>query len=289
MKFVISNYGSTTQTECFYFNAALNLINGCSSAMWDNKTISAYDMFDAIKPDYFITHINTIFTDVLHYIEENGGPSLIINATGLKADNIKEIESVLLSKKIPISFFYSNSDDQVYKLSKTNMICIPLGADVFLNTSGADFNINKCFLINKEDQLKSSDGTYHNVSTGEADKNIGDIHLGVSELAQIYKNYDEIVFRFYGSMLPQSLFDAIYYGNKVYYDLEDGETQGVVESKLKKIFKVDDLTNVKEIKNIVKNKHTCLHRTKSLLSQLPSHNIINGLDQIIDYQKGLTT
>lgn len=286
MKFVISNYGSTTQTECFYFNAALNLINGCSSAIWDNKTISAYDMFDAIKPDYFITHINTIFTDVLSYIEENGGPSLIINTTGLPPDHIKEIESVLLSQKIPIAFFYSNSDDQVCKLSKTNMVCIPLGADVFLHTNGSNFNIDKCFLVNKNEQIKSSEGTYHNVSTGEADKKIGDVYLDISELAKIYKNYNEIIFRFYGSMLPQSLFDSIYYGNKVYYDLEDKEKQSSVEGKLKKILKLDDLTNAQEMKSIVKNKHTCLHRTKSLLSQLPSHDIINGLDQIIDHQKG---
>lgn len=287
MKFLISNYGSKTQTECYYFNAAINLINGCTSAIWDNKQISAYDILDTIKPDYFITHVNTIFTDVLHYIQENNGPSLIINTTGLPIDHIKEIEKELLSQKIPIAFFYSNSDEQIYKLSKTNMVCIPLGADIFLQNSGSDFQIDTCFLINNKDQIKTNKTTYHNIAIGEADNNIGDLYLDISELAPLYKNYKEIIFRYYGSMLPQSLFDAIYYGNAVYYDLDDKETQLRVEAKLKKIFGIDDLNDTHKIKNTVRNKHTCLHRTKSLLSQLPSHDIIGGLDQIIDYQKGL--
>ena len=46
MKFLISNYSTSTQSECMYINTALNLLSTCKSTIWNEKTISAYDIFD---------------------------------------------------------------------------------------------------------------------------------------------------------------------------------------------------------------------------------------------------
>jgi hypothetical protein len=164
MKFLISNYSSESQTEPFYFNTSINLLNGYKSTLWDNNTTSAYDIFDLVKPDYYITHISAIPTDVIDYLRNHKTTSIILNVTGETRDNLEKMEQILIEESIKCPFFYTNSDDEVYKLKNIKMLSIPFGADVFFNTGSLSFNIDKGVIINSENDIKHYETPHHIIS-----------------------------------------------------------------------------------------------------------------------------
>jgi hypothetical protein len=280
MKFLINNYHSESQTECLYFNTVINLIKGCSSTIWDPRQCSAYDIFDLTKPDYFLTHIASIKEDVLRYMREHVGCKMIINITGANQENVEQIEKFILDHNVDIAFFFTNHDE-TYKLRHTNVVSIPLGADIFLNQHPLRYQLDKAIIVNSKSEIIQSEGSYHILSYNKKLEKDVDIVMPSNHLAGLYRNYNEIVLRFYGTLLPQIFFDAIYYGNKVYYDFEDKEQLSSINAKINKVLKLKGDEDSDTIKNIVKKKHTCLNRVKSLLSQLPSNHIIGQIDDIM--------
>jgi len=110
--------------------------------------------------------------------------------------------------------------------------------------------------------------------------------LPVNQLSNIYHNYGKLIFRSFGPIIPQSLYDAIYYGKSVGYDIDDTETRKIVSDKIKKVFRTDvDIcdpnSDKTELRKKLLDRHTCFHRVKSMLSQLPSSEHLNKIDQLI--------
>ena len=288
MRILISNYSSNSQTECYYLSSAINLIKGCSSIIWDNKEHSAYDIFDTFQPDYFLTHISTIYTDALRYMSENKNIKLIVNSTGATKEVIKKVEQMLIDENVQISFFYTNNDEEVTNLKKHNMISVPFGADVFLNNkSDTRYSIDTAFFVNDEVNIPhTKPETYHSISVDKSLQGKADIVLPIFEISSIYTNYNNIVFRYFGNFIPQLFFDTVFYGKKVQYQLDNLDQQMAVESKIKKILKLESCEDFESMKNAVRNKHTCLHRAKTILSQLPSHEFISQIDSLIQVYTG---
>jgi hypothetical protein len=288
MKILFNDYSSGSQTECYYLSSAINLIQGCSSIIWNSKEKSAYDIFDVFKPDYFVTHSSSIHTDAMHYMSENTNIKLIVNSTGNTKDIVKKIEQILIDENVEVAFFYTNNDEEVTDLKKHNMISIPFGADVFFNdTRNLKYNIDTAFFVSETDQIPCIDNkVYHSISIDKQLLGKADITLPILEISSIYQNYDNIIFKGFERFLPQVFFDTVFYGKNVKYQLDDKNTQSIVEAKIKKLLKVENVEDFQAIKASVKNKHTCLHRAKTLLSQLPSHEFISQLDGLIKNYTG---
>jgi hypothetical protein len=285
MNFVIGNYASATQTEPMYIDATLKAI-GCKSAIWNPTKISAYDIFDMVKPDYHLTHITAIMTDVVSYIKENGGVELIINISGANQDVVTNTERLLKERNVPIAFLFTNSDDCSIE-SEARLIKIGFGADLFLSKGNIPYNLDLGQIVFSKEHIKSFDCPYHTISYVKSLENDVDILLPVNQLSNIYHNYDRLVFRSFGAIIPQCLYDAIYYGKHVSYDIDDEDTRKVVSEKIKKIFRTDmdicDPNNVDsvELRKQLLDRHTCFHRVKSILSQLPSSEYLSKIDQLI--------
>jgi hypothetical protein len=284
MKFVISNYASSTQTEAIYFNASINLLDNCQSILWNPSEVSFYDIMDHTQCDIFICHAAGIPQDIIHYSNENSRPEVIINVTGLEEKNILGIEEFLLENKIKVLFFFSNSTDKIAS-KKTKTINIPFGADVFLNTKiDVEYNIDTCFFVNSQEEIVTNKQlTYHNLSTNQALEKEADSIVSSMQMGALYKKYNNIVFKYFNTILPQMFFDAVYYSENVVYDL-NSQKQEDVTKLIKRILKTEDM-DFPNIKQIVQNKHTCLNRTKSLLSQLPCQESINTIDKLIEQYK----
>jgi hypothetical protein len=287
MRILINNYSSNIQTECFYLSSTINLIKGCSSIIWENKEHSAYDIFDMFKPNYFIAHISQIYTDAIHYMVEHKDIKLIVNVTGADKETVKQLENILIDKGVDIAFFYTNADEELARLKNHNMISIPFGSDVFSGGNTISYDVDTAFFVNKESDIPQiPDLSYHSLSLNKNMNNYTDIVLPIPYMKEIYKNYHNIVIKSFDDYIPQLFFDSVFYGNNVKYDLDDSEKQSKVENKLKKLLKIDNINDFAQVKRAVKNKHTCLHRTKTLLSQLPSHGFISQLDDIIKVYTG---
>lgn len=288
MKFIVCNYSSRTQTESYYLNMTFNMLGGCKSILWNPKEISAYDLFDTISPDIFIAHISNVTTDAVAYLKENRNIQVIINVTGGNEAAISSLEKIFLDSNLNCPFFFINGDFTENKNAKIKRLGIGFGSDVFLSEGNLKYNIENGIFINDASEIKSVGDTYHTISAKEDLDNKVDIVLPVTQLSNIYRNYRNFIFRSSFEFIPQVLLDAIYYGNKVFCDIDNEEQRKSVSEKIKRIFRTDmDITDssgvdAKELKRCVMKRHTCLHKAKSLLSQFPCKEQLSGIDKLIE-------
>jgi hypothetical protein len=288
MKFLISNYITNTQSECMYINTALNLLGSCKATVWNEKEISAYDIFDLTSPDFYLTHLSNINNQALDYIKNSKAIELIINITGAGQDNVDLLEQHLESQSMKCSFLFHNNSDHGLTSKKHRIVYIGHGADIFLGNNFPPYKLENAVFVGQESEIKPFGDTYHTVSTNHKIKDAVDICMPITKLSNIYDKYDNCVIRYFGKLVPQLFYDAIYHGNKVYYSLDNEKIKNEAIEKINKLLRLDiDITNPsaidpKVIKDSVKNRHTCLHRVKSLLSQLPCKDSIKNIDNIID-------
>jgi hypothetical protein len=284
MNFIIGNYSSLTHTEPMYIDATLRAI-GCKSVLWNPSKVSAYDIFDTVKPNYYITHITSIMSDVISYIKENGGIQLIINITGANQQVVDNTERVLKEHEVPVALLFTNSDESEIK-SEARLAKIGFGADLFLSKGNLPYSIKVGQIVLSKDHIKHFDCPHHTISYNKNLENDVDILLPINQLSNIYSNYDLLIFRSFGSMVPQILYDAIYYGKSVGYDIDDPQLRQMVSDKIKKIFRTevdicDPHSDKSELRTKLLDRHTCFHRVKSILSQLPSSEYLNKIDKLI--------
>lgn len=274
MKFLISDYSSPTSTEPLYLNTTLNMI-GCASTLWNLNSASAYDMFDIVKPDIHISHVNYLSNDSLLYLKENKNIEVVINITGIRPEEFLRLESILNNYDINLKFYFTNNHNHKLK-SKTNILALSHGADIYFKNQGLKYNIENGIIINSKNQIQPIGNTYHYITLNKDLVNDVDIAMPVINLAALYKNYNKIIIKYFDNYLPQYFFDAHYYGNDVTFEVENNEQ---LATDLLKLFGSD---GINDVKNLVKKKHTCLHRTKSLLSQFPAKEYIDKLSTLTE-------
>jgi hypothetical protein len=282
MRFLIDNYANSESTEPYYLNATINNIDGCVSHLWNRNQTSAYDIFDIVKPDIFIAQKDHISLDALKYMSEHKSIGMIINVTGFNGEELLNLENIVQQNKLNVPFVFNNGIDRL-KSNKINVLNILNSADIYLlAVDKLDYKIDKAIMVQKKSQIDYSySGTYHYLSTSEELVKDVDIVQPVMRMQNIYRNYSEIVFKPFRDVIPQIFFDAIVNNNKVSYECDGTEKSRLMNEKIKSILGEDK----SEWQKIVKSKHTCLNRTKSLLSQLPCNDAVSKLGEMIGAYK----
>jgi hypothetical protein len=282
MRSLIANYSNNQTTEPLYINTSLNMA-GFESMLWPMNT-STFDIFDLAKPDIHITHHNYIAPDLLYYLKENkSNIDLIVNITGLDQEKLTKFESIFLDNSIQPALFFVNYYDHGLQTKKTNIITLLNGADIFLGSKPKQYDIDCCVFIDKENQGECNCESYHTITYKETLANVADLFFPTDQLINIYANYDRIIFKFFNGIFDQAFFDASLRNNNVFFDIKD---RTMLDIHLKKLFGeagvCDQASNISDLSHRIKQKHTCLHRVKSLLSQLPCKEYTDKLQQIIE-------
>lgn len=283
MKVLISNYASEQSTEPLYFNATLNAI-GCQSTLRP-PNVSTFDIFDIIQPDLYITHHSQLTQDIPIYLSNNSNKiALAINITGLNQNQLKELENAFDNFNITPSLFFVNYCNHNLQSRKTNIVNIPYGADIFLNTEQNQYSIQYGIFVDHKDQIKPIGQTYHYITNNNKLNNVADIFLSVDKLTHLYHNYDHIVYRYFNNVLDQSFFDASYRNLSVLFDIEDRTELKAVLGKLLDNENICDINDINSgnIRDKILQKHTGLHRTKSLVSQLLPKKYVDDIQTFID-------
>lgn len=278
MRFLIDNYANSESTEPYYLNATINNIEGCVSHVWNSNQTGAYDIFDITKPDVFIVHKDAISIDALRYMNENKNISMVINVTGFNGDELLNFENAIKEYNINVPFVFNNGADKL-KSNKINIVNILKGADIYLSAvDKLDYKIDKAVIVQKKAQIDYSySGTYHYLSTSEDLVKDVDIVQPAMRIQNIYANYSEIIFKPFNGIIPQIFFDAVLNHDNVSYECDGTEKSKLMNEKIKSMLGEDN----SEWKKFVKSKHTCLNRTKSLLSQLPCNEAVSKLGEMI--------
>ena len=267
MKFLIYNYASPWSTEPLYFHASLNLLpkNVCSASMY-NTNISVYDNFDLNKPDYVITKSTLIDKDFLSYISSNPNLNILINVTDINENELVNFSDKINSLNSNITLFGNKH------ISLKNYIQLLPSADIFIQSSIPQFKINKLIFVKQESDICELDGSYHYTTENtDLSKNV-DFILPITDLHKIFPNYDEIIFKHIDYIGTQIAFNAIYSGTKVIFETNDQN----YTDRMNAVFKGNKQLNA------VKNKHTCLHRLKTLVNHLGLNDVTKHLDPVLE-------
>lgn len=277
MKFLIENYAGYESTQALYFHKHINDYNEHSCVIRPNN-ISIFDSFDIIKPDVYICSASKLSKDALLYIKQNKDIKLIICVDDISNDDIQSLDDIIKQSEVICHFFFTSGNINNKKV-RTRIVQIRNGADINLEPSlKIQYNIQKAILVNKATKIKNYNGTFHVISCNPNLKDSIDFYLPVTMLPSVYGKYEEIIFTDLQENLSQCFFDAIYNGNKVYYDIVDEDKAKKADEIIDTTFKVGNslnynnpnkLINFDDLKRYVAEKHSSLNRTKTLLSQLP--------------------
>lgn len=278
MKFLIENYAGYESTQPLYFHKHINDYQQHSCVIRQNNA-SVFDTFDAINPDVYIASAQTLSRDSVMYLKENKHKDikLVICTDGLSSEEIQSLEDILKKNDVSCHFYFNSSETQHSQRSRVVHIrnCFDANLEPALKI---DYKIQKAVFVNKSSKIKNYQGTFHVVSTNKQMKDSVDFSLPVTMLPSIYSKYEEIIFTDIPKSLPQYFFDAIYHGEKVYYDILDEHKSKLADEIVGSVLKVgnglnynnpDKITDFSELKKHLKEKHSSLNRTKTLLSQLP--------------------
>lgn len=280
MRVLIDNYSSRTSTEPIYFEQTMKRV-GIEAVAWNRNQISTYDVFDRVQPDLFITHHNHLDNDIIKYLFGSTKPlDLVLNVTGLdeeKSVALNQLLQDLKTKKVNVPFVFSNTPEGIpearLKDFKTHSI-LP-GADLFIpNHSGLDFEIDAARVYMGEVFVNfDKHDTYHNIEIGEKTQ-FSDFSATAVDMMPLYLKYKQIYF--IGK--PEDLVSQLLFDSKIRHDnvtlLSDDQER--LDTILESVYK----TNFASPQDI-KTRHTCLHRTKRLLSKLKVDVNQQALDQMI--------
>ena len=285
MRVLIDNYSSRTSTEPIYFEQTMKRV-GIEAVVWNRNQISTYDVFDRVQPDLFITHYKHLNNDIIKYLlGSTKQMDFVLNVTCLNENEsvtLNQILQDLKAKRVKIPFVFSNTPEGIpearLKDFKTHSI-LP-GADLFIpNHSGLDFEIDaaRVYMSEPDHDFNGKHATYHNIEIGEKTE-FSDFPATAVDMMPLYSQYTQICF--IGKpqdLVSQLLFDAkIRHDNVILVsdDLEDDLEK--LNSILEGVYKANFASP-----QDIKTRHTCLHRTKRLLSKLKVTINQQALDQMI--------
>lgn len=276
MKFLIENYANYFDTQALYLNKALSKHEGVETMLWNSASCSIYDIMDRYQPDYYITSANRLSKDFAHYVINNKKIKLLLNVDYINQQTVTTLEKSINESSIDCCFFFSSK----YSIKTKNIRFVNLANahDINVNDKpdSIKYDIDKAIFVSSTNNLNKYTGSYHYISNDDKLKNSLDIVLPSHMLAPLYKNYKEILFHnIEHDYIPQSFFDAIMLGNKVYCENITKET----DEMLKKVFKLGDnsfdynstskLEDFSQVRAFITEKHLPSNRAKTILSQIP--------------------
>jgi hypothetical protein len=303
MKVLIQNYTTNSTTEPLYINECINSIEGCEATVWDKDNISAYDMFDVAKPDLFITHFSLLTEDTIKYLSQNNHISAIFNITMAQQEHVDQLNNLISENKIQCPFVFTNQPKTLNRLVShpTKLVSIMHGADIFLPQQGnnmpqyeiklgimSNYKLDKTF-----DALVENFDSYHYLTQRAEISSDFDLTFSEMQMHSLWNNYKNMVITMDSSYLPQSFFDAIVYGNSVFYCPKYESQREEMNSKIQSILGISESLSCKfehivsgqnqeYIKKTVLNRHTCIHRVKRMFSQLKHSEIEKSLSQMAE-------
>ena len=280
MKAIVQNYVTAFSTESMYITETINRISGCSAAYWKNN-ISAYDIFDTVKPDIFFTHASFLKRDTVEYLSNNANIECIFNITGLNQDVVNNVNNLIKDQNIKCPLLYTNELNKSLK-SKINLQYIPLGFDQYnpIINEIPDYKIDLgCFSISKEVSVPEEFKTYHILgSVSNAD--IKSTILEIPSLCTRYKNfviYDD------SNIVSQAFYTSLYHGTPTYYHTSNEKIKQAIKNitKSENTFDINNKEEYqwKDIQEQIKSKHTGANRVKTMFSNF-SHDIATKIETL---------
>jgi len=290
MRILFHNYSDELTTEPLYLFQALEK-SGLDAHIWANRNVSAFDTFDQVKPDVFVSNFRNVTPDIVKYLNQNSNIDLVLNVTGCSEAQMVGIEDHLKLNNIKCPFVFVNSFENK-PLPKTKFKCerIYPAFDLFRvrpqkpNPDCKEAILSQSFDDHLEKELEGKE-VYHliQVTEGEKDENF-DMRVNASsihELAQYYKSFTLVGDVDFCS--SQLFFDLNFNAKNVTVKFEDKEG---FDKFLSTVFKDGDTKSAEEMSNQIKQqikaRHTPFHRASTFMKHLKDKEGVLQVDRVKD-------
>jgi len=193
MKILFDLYNDLVSTESSYLYRALSQA-GADVYLWENKNISAFDIFDSVNPNVFVSHYKNLNIDVLKRMSESTC-GLVLNVSGITENEAKNLEQTLAELNIKCSFvFYNHTKPSGF--DKIKCIQIMSAADVFIPTAPPGNRQIKWGIVSDAPNLDVSEDVgdiYHKIHAGSQAPPDFDVAYGVVDLNRVSSIYENIL------------------------------------------------------------------------------------------------
>jgi hypothetical protein len=282
MKILLDNYNDLYSTEASALHQCLVRV-GVDAHIWENKNISAFDAFDQIDPDVFITSYMMLTEDVLKRLSGTK-ISVVIKVEGITENGAADLENLLTTSKINCPFvFYSFKKPSGF--NKLKAVQIMPAADIFIPTIEGGRKI-PCAIISDGD-FKTPEYTevYHKVGMATEAVNDADVTMNIIDLnrcASMYENV-ELCGSNQNLMCGQLFFDmTLKVSGKCILDVTD-ENREMIVTFMEDLFpelseKPDEAKRY--VLSTVLSKHTCLNRAERMMQNLKLEEVCLNLRKL---------
>jgi hypothetical protein len=270
MKILLDNYNDLYSTEASSIHQCL-VRAGVDAHLWENKNISAFDAFDQISPDVFVTSYMMLSEDVLKRLSGTK-ISVVIKVEGITENGAADLENTLKEHNIKCAFVYYNFKKPA-GFSDTKTVQIMPAADIFIPSIEGGRKI-PCAVISDGD-FKTSQYTevYHKIGMSMEPVSDADITMNIIDINRCAAMYDNV--ELCGSnqnlVCGQLFFDmTLKVSGKCIIDITE-ENKELVAPFMKDVF--PDLPEKPEdakryVLSTIFSKHTCINRAERLMQNL---------------------
>jgi len=280
------NYSASISTEPLYLHKCISEAGG-TSHMWADPAISAFDIFDSIKPDVFVCHFSRLTTDMFKYLSNNKNISIVLNITGATDQHIQSIEQAFDANNISCPFFFTNAHELIGTVNtKKELKYILPGIDVFLpKLTPPAFNADACYIAAEKSDLLSTfikddaKESYHLISLANGED--FDIHLKITDLVSFFDKYK--VCNLVGDahfVMSQLFYEASFRSNGISLRVSDDD-HNKIDKMFKSLFFEEEGKNVGDVvRQQLKSKHSCFNRASQLVKALKDEELASKIDKI---------
>lgn len=285
MRTLFHDYSSDTTTEPRYLTAALKNC-GLDAHLWGDLKTSAFDVFDQVKPDVFVTHWQAITPDIVKYLSQAPQIKLVMNVTGMSDSQVSDFESFTKEKGITVAFIFTNSCISSIPKCEVPYHRIFPAFDLFsiVRKDNEPLCPRAIFAKGKSDLVDAQTaegGVYHRVqfTNGEIDPGF-DIRSNAASAHHLYKSYKSF------TLVGETEFCC----SQIFFDLTMNATGITVKPEnvdqfgefLKTMFKDGgSFENIgTELKNQLKSKHTPFHRAGTFVKHLKDKDAMTKVEQM---------
>lgn len=283
MRILFHNYSNEVTTEPLYLYQAMKQ-SGLDAHIWADRRMSAFDVFDRVQPNVFVSHFRNITPDVMKYLDQAPNISLVLNVTGISESQMKDVEAYLTAKNITVPFVFTNEFS--YKSRPyTKFKCERLypAFDLFgVRQHTAEPLCKEAVLAIEYDDFLQEElakkEVYHIVQVTEGEKNEHfDLRVNASSIQELAQYYHKFTLCGNTDLCSSQLFfDLNFNAHNITVQVEDDEN---FSKFLTDIF-VDEeaLDDVgRQVKNQLKSRHTPFHRAATFCKYL---KFKDGMSQV---------
>lgn len=265
MRFLIHNYSSPVSSEPLYLYQALQHA-GIEVQLWADPNMSAYDAFDRVQPDVFVSSYTHINDQIMEYLLKSKKIKVMLNVTGASESQLRGIKNAFSGVELSL---FTNSFNVAGAETMYPAFDIFNGPQPIVEIQDKLDTAIICEEISeKVEDLIGQKDVYHILYIGEGEKPAGfDLRVDIRSVKKILSLYKNVILVGSNELCSSQVFlDMSMYADNFNVVAED---QDLFYNKcLMTLFdnkNVDESKQLNEqIKSQIKSKHTPFHRAARL-------------------------